>query len=85
MKHRPIFLTFCLASAILLIGWTREDAPPMLAELMRRAEAIKPSATELKWQQIPWQTDLAKGQRVAQEERRPILLWVTGDDPLERC
>jgi hypothetical protein len=53
--------------------------------LAERAAAIKPVAEELRWQQIPWLTDLAEGQRLAQAERRPIFLWVTGDDPLERC
>ena len=53
--------------------------------LAKRAAAIKPAPDELRWQQIPWVTDLAEGQRLAQTERRPIFLWVTGDDPLERC
>jgi len=39
----------------------------------------------LRWQQIPWLLDLAEGQRLAKAEGRPIFLWVTGDDPLERC
>lgn len=54
-------------------------------DLAKRAAAIKPAASELRWQQIPWLTDLAEGQRLAQKERHPIFLWVTGDDPLERC
>ena len=53
--------------------------------LAKRAAAIKPVPEELRWQQIPWVTDLTEGQRLAQAERRPIFLWVTGDDPLERC
>ena len=53
--------------------------------LMRRAAAIKPTPEELRWQQIPWVTDLAEGQRLAKAEGRPIFLWVTGDDPLESC
>jgi hypothetical protein len=66
-------------------GWTAARDRPPLAELSRRAEVIKPSSAELKWQRIPWLTDLADGQRLARQEHRPILLWVTGDDPLERC
>ena len=53
--------------------------------LAKRATAIKPAAEELRWQQIPWVTDLTEGQRLAKAEGRPIFLWVTGDDPLERC
>jgi len=53
--------------------------------LTRRAAVIKPVAEELRWQQIPWVLDLTEGQRLAKAEGRPIFLWVTGDDPLERC
>jgi hypothetical protein len=53
--------------------------------LAKRAAVIKPVAEELRWQQIPWVTDLKEGQRLAKAEGRPIFLWVTGDDPLERC
>jgi hypothetical protein len=52
---------------------------------MRRAAAFKPTSEELRWQQIPWVLDLAEGQRLAKAEGRPVFLWVTGDDPLERC
>ena len=60
-------------------------AAPALDDLERRAEIVRPAADELKWQRIPWMQDLAEGQGLAREEQRPIFLWVTGDDPLERC
>ena len=53
--------------------------------LFRFSLVIKPTVTELKWQQIPWTSDLTEGLQQAQTEKRPIFLWVTGDDPLERC
>ena len=34
---------------------------------------------------IPWLLDLEKGIRLARKEKRPVLIWVSGDDPLERC
>ena len=40
---------------------------------------------EPKWQRIPWLLDLSEGIRLAKEEERPLLLWTSGDDPLERC
>ena len=46
---------------------------------------VKPTTEELRWRRIPWVLDLNQGMRLANEERRPIFLWVTGDDPLERC
>jgi hypothetical protein len=62
-----------------------QPQPDPADDLARRAEAIQPVAAELRWRQLPWLTDLAEGQRLARQERRPLLLWVTGDDPLERC
>ncbi len=39
-----------------------------------------------KWRDgIPWGLDLPQAVRLARQERRPLLLWVSGDDPLERC
>ena len=79
--------TFLLSTTFLLAGgllWGAEPRPTEQA-LARRAAVIKPAPAELRWQQIPWLTDLAEGQRLARAERRPIFLWVTGDDPLERC
>ena len=39
-----------------------------------------------KWRDaIPWVLDLDEGIRLAKAEQRPLLLWTSGDDPLERC
>ena len=54
-------------------------------DLADRAAVVKPTAKELAWLKIPWVLDLTAAQKTAQTERRPIFLWVTGDDPLERC
>lgn len=44
-----------------------------------------PHPGELRWQQIPWLTDLREGVRQAKGEKRPLVLFVSGDDPLEKC
>ena len=54
-------------------------------DLGARASAIKPAPRELTWLAVPWVLDLAEARKMAREEKRPIFLWVTGDDPLERC
>lgn len=54
-------------------------------DLEARASAIKPTPGELAWLGVPWVLDLAEARKTAREEKRPIFLWVTGDDPLERC
>jgi hypothetical protein len=60
-------------------------AVPTTDDLAARAGAIKPTAPELAWLAVPWVLNLAEAQTMAREETRPILLWATGDDPLERC
>jgi hypothetical protein len=79
--------TLIVSTTLLVAGGVLSGGEPQPAEqnLAKRAAVIKPAKEELRWQQIPWVTDLAEGQRLAQAERRPIFLWVTGDDPLERC
>ena len=75
-----------LLAAWATVTWAEEPpSRPTTEELARRAVAIKPTAAELKWQRIPWVMDLTEGLKLAQTEKRPIFLWVTGDDPLERC
>ena len=54
-------------------------------QLVQRAAVVKPTAKELAWLTIPWVLDLKAAQTTAKAEGRPIFLWVTGDDPLERC
>src|SRR4051812_16161329 len=39
----------------------------------------------MKYQEIPWLLDLEQGIKLAKEEKRPMLIWTSGDDPLERC
>jgi hypothetical protein len=79
--------TALIASTTLLVAGSVFSAEPTAADqdLANRAAMIGPAPEEQRWQRIPWVTDLAEGQRLAQAERRPIFLWVTGDDPLERC
>ena len=45
----------------------------------------KPTPGELRWQEIPWLVDLDEGLRRAKAEGRPLLLFVSGDEPLGRC
>jgi hypothetical protein len=64
-----------------------DDDPSRLAkdaaQIHKYVKELLPG--ELKWQEIPWILDLKEGIRLAKEEKRPVLLWVSGDDPLEKC
>ena len=60
-----------------------ERLPPDAARVY--AAIKKPHPGEFQWQQIPWLLDLEEGIRLAKKEKRPLLLFVSGDEPLERC
>jgi len=53
--------------------------------LARRAEAIRPTAAEARWREIPWVASVAEGREAAQKEDLPLFVWAADDDPLERC
>jgi hypothetical protein len=61
----------------------RSRLTPEAARMYAAVRSERPG--ELKWQQIPWLVDLEEGIRTAREEQRPLLLFVSGDDPLEKC
>jgi hypothetical protein len=84
MKSRHSF------AALLFVGvWSL--APDCAAQerfhniLLQKASALKPQPGEYRWQQVPWLLDVVEAQRRAQDGKRPLLLWISGDDPLERC
>ena len=68
-------------------GTRQADPPPGLpAQAARMYGWVKkPRPGELGWQRIPWLTDLREAIRLAEAEQRPLLLFVSGDDPLEKC
>ena len=61
-----------------------------VARLPARAAGLYADTTlfpqPTKWRDnIPWVLDLDESIRMAREEKRPLLIWTSGDDPLERC
>lgn len=78
---KRILLTFaCLAYLGVRCGLAESPV-----SLEARAKAIRPTAEETRWQQIPWLRSVTEGQKVALAEKRPIMYWHVDDDPLERC
>lgn len=96
MIGRTLFtLLFTLALAPLFVAPSHADIRPVSSkdDVARLPAAtaqlygdttLFPQAT--KWRDaIPWILDLDEGIRLAKEEKRPLLIWTSGDDPLERC
>ena len=63
----------------------KEDVSRLPADAARLSGDTTLFPRELKYREIPWLLDLEEGIRLAKHEGRPILLWTSGDDPLERC
>ena len=90
---RAAFSTFALA--VLFAAPARSDIRPVsakedVARLPAAAAGFYADTTlfpqPTKWRDaIPWLLDLKAGIQAAREEKRPILIWTSGDDPLERC
>jgi hypothetical protein len=62
-----------------------DDWPRLPSGDLPYYRAIKPREDEVRWRAIPWMQDLQAAVGVAKREKRPLFLWVAGDEPLERC
>src|SRR5262245_14749574 len=89
-------LSLCMATLVCLCAepLARADSRPDgrhpdVAHLPKAAVQLYADTTlfprSTKWLSIPWLVDLNEAMRTAKDEGRPIVIWVSGDDPLERC
>lgn len=52
------------------------------ASYLKIRDLVRPSASETKWREIPWQPDLWSAAVKAHRESKPILLWAMNGHPL---
>jgi hypothetical protein len=57
----------------------QQAAAPTFRELIAY---VRPRPEEARWLDIPWQTDLWDGRRLAMTEGKPIFLWAMNGNPL---
>lgn len=79
-----------LMGAVIVLADSRPAGPhPDVSRLPRDFARLYADTTlfprPTKWLTVPWLLDLKEGIRLAKAENRPVLIWVSGDDPLERC
>jgi hypothetical protein len=43
---------------------------------------IRPKPEEMRWQAIPWQTDLRAARLLAEGAGKPVFLWAMNGNPL---
>jgi hypothetical protein len=75
---------------LLALAFIAADPIPERADLLYRAETLRPGSADLKWQQIPWLTDPSEALKQSKAENRPLFVWLAGGrdrdgSPLERC
>ena len=63
----------------------KEDVSRLPADAAQLYADVTLFPRQMNYREIPWLLDLDKGVRLAKEEKRPLVLWTSGDDPLERC
>jgi hypothetical protein len=80
MKRLLLAVAAVLAACAAAAGQPQPRDP-----IIEWLEAIKQGPERTPWLQVPWLTDLAEAQRTAREEKRPLLLWGSDDEPLDRC
>jgi hypothetical protein len=56
--------------------------PSDAAEFAPLHTSIKPRPDELRWREIPWETDLWEARRRAAGEGKPLLMWAMNGNPL---
>jgi hypothetical protein len=71
---------------LLLAGAALAQGPGKLPPWENAAyPLIHPPYNSIPWKKAPWHTDLKTAIKEAKAEERPLMIWVSGDHPLERC
>jgi hypothetical protein len=79
-------LGFAMASAAVQAAPPSSDLTRLPVQAARMYAAVHHAQPgELGWQRIPWQLDLEAARRASRAENRPLLLFVSADEPLENC
>ena len=71
-------------------AWTQAAAPPAKKALTPetlKAEIEALQATKVAWREIAWKSCLLEGLKEARQKKKPVLLWVFIDRPVDdaRC
>jgi hypothetical protein len=85
--YRSLSLFSVLASLALPQSLPAQSAEPepapasASASLEKRFELVMPNASEEAWRAVGWRTNLMEAREVAQEQKRPLFLWIMVGNP----
>jgi hypothetical protein len=82
---KPLTIAICLAGLCTLFAAAGDPTSAERDALYRMAKLVRLDESVMRWREIPWYTNAIAGLKAARQEKRPVLLFVTGDDPLGRC
>ena len=72
-----------LYAAMMLTASAVGTAPELTREnLAQWRDTIRPTAAEVRWQEIPWRPTFWEGVVEAQRKEAPILIWAMNGHPL---
>ena len=70
----------CVALLALAAATSPQGIEP--ADLPRWREHLRPAASEIAYEAIPWLSTFAEGVRAADAARKPLLFWAMNGHPL---
>ena len=54
---------------------------PSPEPLEKRFDLVLPRASEETWRAVGWRTNLMEAREIAQQQRRPVFLWIMVGNP----
>ena len=71
-------------------AWTRAAAPPATKSLTPEAQTAEIESlktAKVAWREIAWKNCLLEGLKESREQKKPVLLWIFIDRPIDdaRC
>jgi hypothetical protein len=81
---RSLLAGLTLAASSGIVG-AAEVKPKSFDEVQAEARSLK--AEKVAWRKIAWKTCLLDGLKASQEQKKPLMLWIFIDRPIddERC
>ena len=79
------WLAVALTATLSIAAAGCASAPPARLDdddLAAWSRYLAPRDSELAWESLPWLSSYSDGVLAAQEQRRPLLLWVMNGHPL---
>ena len=79
---RNLIIVVC---SFLFAGFAWAQPPATAEALKAEIEALK--ATKVAWREIAWKSCLLEGLKESRDKKKPVLLWVFIDRPMDdaRC